>query len=106
MAIQKPYTLVDFRTGMEQLKKLGPLKQVMSLVLGMGNSEDLEQELQQIEGIVDSMTPQERENPELIDENRCHRIAAGSGICSTDVKKLLKEFSAMARLMGQMRRKK
>jgi signal recognition particle subunit SRP54 len=104
MAIQKPYTLVDFRTGMEQLKKLGSLKQVM-LIPGMGKSEDPDQDLQQIEGIIDSMTPQERENPELIDVNRCHRIAAGSGMCSTDVKRLLKEFSAMARMMEQMGRR-
>jgi signal recognition particle subunit SRP54 len=103
------FTLVDFKTAMGQLKKLGPLQQVMKMIPGMGRLADMmsgdanpEQDLQQIEGIIDSMTPQERANPDIIDIGRRRRIAAGSGSDPADVNKLLKEFSAMAGMMQQM----
>lgn len=104
------FTLVDFRAAMGQMKKLGPLKQIMNMIPGMGKVADLmssgdadpEQDLQQIEGIIDSMTPQERENPDIIDIGRRRRIAAGSGAEPADVNKLLKEFSAMSGMMQQM----
>src|SRR5579872_3757351 len=104
------FTLVDFRETMGQIKKLGPLQQVMKMIPGMGkiaemmngDEMDPEQDLKQIEGIIDSMTPQERENPDIIDMGRRRRIAAGSGSEPADVNKLLKEFSAMAGMMQQM----
>jgi len=108
--LQGKFTLVDFKKAMGQLKKLGPLKQIMNMIPGMGKvaemmsggDADPEQDLQQIEGIIDSMTPQERENPDIIDIGRRRRIAAGSGSDPADVNKLLKEFSAMAGMMQQM----
>jgi len=103
------FTLVDFRAQMGQIKKLGPIQQVMKMIPGMGKVADMmggdidpEQDLKQIEGIIDSMTPQERENPDIIDIGRRRRIAAGSGADPADVNKLLKEFSVMAGMMQQM----
>jgi signal recognition particle subunit SRP54 len=103
------FTLVDFKEQMGQIKKLGPIQQIMKMIPGMGKVADMmggdadpEQDLKQIEGIIDSMTPQERENPDIIDIGRRRRIAAGSGADPADVNKLLKEFSVMAGVMQQM----
>ena len=78
------FTLVDFRAQMGQIKKLGPIQQVMKMIPGMGKVADMmggdvdpDQDLKQIEGIIDSMTQQERENPDIIDIGRRRRIAAG-----------------------------
>src|SRR5258708_21892491 len=102
--MQGKFTLVDFRAAMGQMKKLGPLKQIMNMIPGMGKVAEMmssgdvdpEQDLQQIEGIIDSMTPQERANPDIIDIGRRRRIAAGSGAQPAYVNKLLKEVSAEA----------
>jgi len=103
------FTLTDFRDTMGQIKKLGPLQQVMKMIPGMGkiaemmgNDMDPEQDLKQIEGIIDSMTPQEREDPDIIDMGRRRRIAQGSGSDPAEVNKLLKEFSMMSGMMQQM----
>ncbi|MBI3866409.1 MAG: signal recognition particle protein [Planctomycetia bacterium] len=104
------FTLVDFRNTMGQIKKLGPLQQIMKMIPGMGkiaevmgNSDiDPEEDLKQIEGIIDSMTPRERENPDLIDISRRRRIAEGSGTDPADINKLLKEFSQMSGMMQSM----
>ncbi|MBS0265421.1 MAG: signal recognition particle protein [Planctomycetes bacterium] len=104
------FTLNDFRSTMSQLKKLGPLQSIMKMIPGMGKIADMmgdegidpENDLKQIEGIIDSMTPKERENPDLIDISRRRRIAEGSGTNPADVNKLLKEFSQMATLMQSM----
>ncbi|MBS0261063.1 MAG: hypothetical protein JSS02_03830 [Planctomycetes bacterium] len=95
---------------MEQLQKLGPLKQIMSsLSLNEKTTEmlangdfDMVHDLKQIAGIIDSMTVQERQNPRLIDTNRRQRIAAGSGTKPTDIDTLIKEFLQMAWLMESM----
>jgi signal recognition particle subunit SRP54 len=109
--MQGKFTLVDFRAAMIQMKKLGPLKSIMNMIPGMGkvaemmsgaDGVDPEQDLKQIEGIIDSMTPQERENPDLIDIGRRRRIAAGSGADPADVNKLLKEFTTMSGMMQSM----
>ncbi len=104
------FTLVDFRSTMGQLKKLGPLQSVMKMIPGMGKIAEMmgdgnidpEQDLKQIEGIIDSMTLEERENPDLIDISRRRRIAEGSGTDPSDINKLLKEFSQMAGMMQSM----
>jgi signal recognition particle subunit SRP54 len=107
--LQGKFTLVDFRSTMGQIKKLGPMRQIMKMIPGLGKVADMldgdtdpEQDLKQIEGIIDSMTPQERENPDIIDISRRRRIAAGSGADPADVNKLLKEFSVMGEMMQQM----
>ncbi|HLJ12178.1 MAG TPA: signal recognition particle protein [Planctomycetaceae bacterium] len=106
---QGKFTLVDFRQVMGQVKKLGPLRQIMNMIPGMGKVADMlgsdvdpEQDLKQIEGIIDSMTPLERGNPDIIDIGRRRRIAQGSGADPAEVNKLLKDFSSMSGLMQQM----
>ncbi len=107
---QGNFTLVDFRSTMGQLRKLGPLQSVMKMIPGMGkiaemmgdSNIDPEQDLKQIDGIIDSMTLKERKDPDLIDISRRRRIAEGSGTDPSDVNKLLNEFSQMAGMMQQM----
>ena len=103
------FTLVDFKETMGQIKKLGPLQSIMKMIPGMGKVADMmggeldpEQDLQQIEGMINSMTREERENPDIIDIGRRRRIAAGSGTDPADINKLLKEFSVMSGMMQQM----
>jgi signal recognition particle subunit SRP54 len=103
------FTLIDFKNAMSQIKKLGPLQSIMRLIPGMRKVADMmagdldpDVDLQQIEGIINSMTPAERENPGIIDIGRRRRIAAGSGTDAFDVNKLLKEFSLMSAMMEQM----
>src|SRR5262249_36851577 len=103
------FTLVDFKETMGQIKKLGPLQSIMKMIPGMGKVADMmggeldpEQDLQQIEGMINSMTREERETPDIIDIGRRRRIAAGSGTDPADINKLLKEFSVMSGMMQQM----
>jgi signal recognition particle GTPase len=108
-SMARNFTLVDFKEQMGQIKKLGPLQRIMKMIPGMGKVADMmggdidpEQDLKQIDGIIDSMTPQERENPDIIDNVRRRRIAVGSGTDPADITKLLKEFSVMAGMMQQI----
>lgn len=95
---------------MGHLKKLGPLQQIMRWIPGMGKIADMmghseidpNQDLKQIEGIIDAMTPRERDNPGLIDISRRRRIAVGSGADPADINRLLREFSQMAAMMQSM----
>jgi signal recognition particle subunit SRP54 len=103
------FNLIDFRDQLRQIKKLGPLQKIMEMIPGlnkitemMGGDVDAEGDMVRIEGIIDSMTPQERLNPDVIDMSRRRRIAQGAGVDHSEVNKLLKEFSAMASMMQQM----
>jgi signal recognition particle subunit SRP54 len=107
---QGKYTLNDFRDHLRQMKKLGSIGQIMKMIPGLGRVADMmaegnidaEHDMVHIEAMLDSMTPQERENPDLIDISRRRRIADGSGTDPADINKLLKEFSSMARMMQDM----
>lgn len=105
---QGRFTLEDFRAQMRQIRKLGSVRDIMKMIPGMGRVEgmlgdvDPEDELRRIEGIINSMTPDERANPERIDRSRRNRIARGSGVQPADVNKLLKDFSGMGRVMQGM----
>jgi signal recognition particle subunit SRP54 len=107
---QVSFTLVDFRKTVAQLKKLGTLQWIVQWIPGMGKvaemmgdgNIDRDVDLKQVAGIIDSMTPQERENPDLINISRRYRIAEGSGIDPSNIIKLLKEFSQVAGMMQQM----
>jgi signal recognition particle subunit SRP54 len=99
------FTLDDFLKQMQQVKRLGSIRDVMKMIPGMGGMADQigdlnpEKEMSRIAGIINSMTPAERRNPEIIDRSRRTRIARGSGVQHADVNKLLKDFSAMSRMM-------
>lgn len=101
------FTLDDFRKQFDQLKKMGPMRDVISaLPGGLGDmipeGEDPEKSLNRIQGMIDSMTREERRNPDLIDISRRRRIAAGSGTEPHEVKQFLTQFEQIRALMRQM----
>jgi len=106
--LEGKFTLEDFKNQLKQINKLGPLQQVMRMIPGLGDLADSnpdvepEEEMRRIEGIINSMTPAERQNPDLIDRSRRNRIARGSGTDPADVNRLVKEFHAMSGMMQQM----
>jgi signal recognition particle subunit SRP54 len=98
------FTLEDYRDQMKQLRKMGPLDQVLSMIPGAGSLRGVdvdrgERELRRTIAIVDSMTPQERREPSVINGSRRKRIARGSGSSVEDVNRLLKQFAQARKLM-------
>ena len=93
----------DFLTQIDQVKKLGNLKDVASMIPGMGKMlRDVEigdDVFKQTEAIIGSMTPYEREHPEALNARRRERIAKGSGTTMADVNRLLKQFEDMRKMM-------
>jgi signal recognition particle subunit SRP54 len=103
---QGDFTLDDFRKLFDQMKTMG-MRDVLSRMPGgmadmIPEGEDPEEAMGQLQGIVDSMTKEERRNPDLIDMSRRRRIAAGSGAEPHDVKKFLVQFDQVRTLMRQM----
>ncbi|MHB1421992.1 MAG: signal recognition particle protein [Gemmataceae bacterium] len=100
------FTLDDFRKQFEQLKKMGPLKDLIGSMPGMSEmipeGEDPEGAFQRIQGMIDSMTKEERRNPDVIDINRRRRIAAGSGTEPHEIKQFLSQFETVRTLMRKM----
>ena len=101
------FTLDDFLDQMQQVKKMGPLNQVLGMLPGMNskamqNVEVDEKKLVRIEAIIKSMTAKERNDASIINGSRRKRIAAGSGTTIQEVNKLLKEFEEMKKLMRMM----
>ena len=97
----------DFLGAMQQMRKLGPLQQILAMIPGMGQlarNEELvsEKDLKRIEAIIFSMTRQERRNPDLIKGRRKERIAKGSGTQLQDVTALVSQFKQMQRMMKKM----
>jgi len=98
------FTLEDYRDQLKQLRKLGPLDQVLAMLPGMGalKGQDVERgerELQRTLAIIDSMTPQERADASVIGGSRRKRIAKGCGGSVEDVNRLLKQFAQARKLM-------
>ena len=98
------FTLEDYRDQMKQLRKMGPLDQVLSMIPGVGSLKGVdvdrgERELRRTIAIIDSMTPQERRDPSVINGSRRKRIAKGSGSAVEDVNRLLKQFVQARKLM-------
>jgi len=98
------FTFTDFLGQLQQIKKMGPLDQLMGMMPGM-NSKALkgisvdDKEIKHIEAIIYSMTPREREKPLLINGSRRLRIAKGSGTSVQEVNRLLKQFDQMKKMM-------
>jgi len=103
--MQNRFTLEDFRTQLNQIKKMGPIGQLLQMVPGASQMAGAAQEavdsgqMKRIEAIIDSMTPDERRRPEIIKASRRRRIAIGSGTSTADVNRLLKQFVEMQRMM-------
>ncbi|MGE5127338.1 MAG: signal recognition particle protein [Betaproteobacteria bacterium] len=105
---RQEFTLEDFREQLKQVRKMGPLEQVVSMLPGMGGAlkgvdvDRGEREMRRSIAIVDSMTPQERRDPSLINGSRRKRIARGSGSSVEDVNRLLKQFVQTRRLVKEL----
>lgn len=106
---QADFNLEDFLDQIQQIKKLGPLEQVLGMIPGMGKlTKQLKdqqlngKEMGQVEAIIYSMTPWERQHPEKIDGSRKKRIARGSGTRVQDVNQLLKQFEQTRKMMKQI----
>ena len=101
------YDLEDFLSQMKQIKKLGPLENLIKLLpgarkMGLNNLQIDPKQLAHIEAIVLSMTMEERHNPDIIKASRKQRIAKGSGRTVTEVNRLLEQFENTKKLMKQM----
>jgi signal recognition particle subunit SRP54 len=97
------FTLDDFLEQMQQVKKMGPLQNVIGMMPGipkeLKNQEIDERELGKVEAIIRSMTPYERRKPDAINGSRRTRIAKGAGVRPSDVSALLKQFKQMQQMM-------
>jgi signal recognition particle subunit SRP54 len=106
---KQEFTLEDFLQQMRQVRKMGPLTNVLGMMPGMGKAmkqmrqADMdERELDRVEAIILSMTPAERANPELINGSRRKRIARGSGTTVQAVNQLVKQFGQMRKMMAAL----
>jgi signal recognition particle subunit SRP54 len=102
------FTLEDFLEQMQQLKKMGPLGGLMSMIPGLGGAAKEAEaaiergELKRTEAIIRSMTPEERRDPNLLNASRRRRIARGSGTSLPEVNRLVKQFGEMQKMMRQL----
>ena len=99
------FTLDDFLTQMQQLKKMGPLSGVLKMLPGMSNIGDIDipdDAMKKPEAIIRSMTPKERRYPDVLNASRRRRIAAGSGTTVQDVNQLIRQFEEAKKQMKAM----
>ena len=104
------FDLEDFLAQLNQIKKLGPLENLLKMIpgakkMGLDNAKIDPKQMAHIEAIVLSMTPEERHNPDIIKASRKQRIAKGCGLTVTDVNKLLNQFEEMKKMMKMMSNK-
>jgi signal recognition particle subunit SRP54 len=108
--LKKRFDFEDFLGQMTQLKKMGPLESILGMVPGMGKAlrgiKFDERAIERTTAIIKSMTVEERRNPHIIDGSRKKRIARGSGNTVQAINQLLKQFSAMQKMFGNMGKKK
>jgi signal recognition particle subunit SRP54 len=103
------FNLEDFVNQLRQFKKMGPLEQILGMIPGFSGMKKLreefqfdERELVWAEAIINSMTPEERRHPEIVDGSRRRRIARGSGTSVQDVNRLLKQFEQTKKMIRQL----
>ena len=101
------FDLEDFLSQLNQIKKLGPLENLIKLIpgakkMGLGDAKIDPKQMAHIEAIILSMTPEERHNPDIIKASRKERIAKGCGLTVTDVNRLLKQFEEMKKMMKML----
>ena len=105
------FTLDDYLEQFESLKKMGGIKDVMGMLPGMGKLKisdgDIDEgQIERMKAIIRSMTPKERQRPEILNASRRRRIAAGSGTRIQDVNSLIKQFEQTNQMMKQFKNKK
>src|SRR5258706_5445945 len=100
------FDFADFKAQLEQIKKMGNMKDLLGMIPGMGkqikNIDIKEDSFKGIEAMINSMTPEERSDPDLIDSNRRRRIAKGAGKDIADVNAFMKQFEQMRGMMKSM----
>ena len=103
------FTFTDYLDQMQQLKKMGPLNQVIGMIPGLNtkalqgfDEDESEKKLSKIEAIINSMTLKERDEPQIINGSRKKRIASGSGTSVQDVNRLLRDFENIRRMFKMM----
>lgn len=103
--LRAEFTLEDFQEQLKEMKKLGPLSSIVEMLPGARrvDLESSEKQLKHIEAIMNSMTPEERRNPRILNASRKMRIAKGSGTTVQDVNKLLKSYEEMKELIKRMK---
>src|SRR5690625_414572 len=102
------FTLEDFLEQMDQVKQMGPLDELINMIpganrmRGMKNIQVDEKQITQVEAIIQSMTLEERRNPNILNASRKKRIAKGSGTNVSQVNRLIKQFNDIKKMMKQM----
>jgi len=105
------FTLTDMYEQFESMRSLGPLRRVLGMIPGLtynvpDEMMDLaEDRLERWRVIIQSMTPEERDQPSILSSSRIRRVAQGSGTSEKEVKELLKQYSTMRRMMKTLKRK-
>jgi signal recognition particle subunit SRP54 len=108
--VKDEFSLEDFRDQLRQIKKMGSLEEILSMIPGLGQMKQFkqfkpdEQELVRTEAIINSMTPEERLNYTIINASRRRRIAKGSGTSVQEVNKLLKSYDQMRKMLRHLRK--
>jgi signal recognition particle subunit SRP54 len=103
--ITNEFTLEDFRDQLKQIRKLGPLENLLGMMPKVGIMKELknvkvdEKEISRVVAIIDSMTPRERDNHMIINGSRRRRIAKGSGTSVQEVNQLLKQYAEARKMM-------
>jgi signal recognition particle subunit SRP54 len=106
------FTLTDMYEQFEAMRKMGPFQKILKMLPGMSYTipdemlEEAEDKLEKWRVIIQSMTPEERENPKILNASRIRRVARGSGTSEKDVKELLRQYEMMRRMLKTLRRKK
>jgi len=106
------FTLEDFRDQMKQMRKMGPLSQMLEMVPGMNqlaakiDPKDVDRNFTRMEAIINSMTPHERRNPDVLNASRKRRVAAGSGTSVPEINQLVKQFRDTQKLIKQFSKNK
>jgi len=105
------FSLEDFRNQLTQIKKMGPIKDILGMIPGLGKMKSLkdmqpdDNELVKVTAIIDSMTKKERYNYLILDGRRRKRIALGSGTTVQDVNRLLKNYAEIKKMMKKFSQK-
>jgi signal recognition particle subunit SRP54 len=108
--LKDTFTLEDFREQLQQVKKMGSIDQILSMIPGMSrlklpkDFQGSEKELVKVEAIINSMTKQERRSPEILNGSRRLRIAKGSGTTVQDVNQLLKQYLQTKKMLRQFKK--
>lgn len=112
--MENKFTLQDFLEQLQKIRKMGPIAQLMNMMPGFSklqtqgqiNQDEMELRVRKVEAILNSMTRQERERPDILNANRKKRIARGSGVEVRDVNDVIKQYRQMQDLMSQLRKGK